>query len=183
MADALSLEIINEHLPYEIDMLRFTYLQLVRVSTARPQTETNEQQTLLFSFLESFCVHARSLLDFFSNTPGHHTDAIASQFTDGYAHIDPSVEPLKTIRKKINKQIFHLTTERTLVETEKFNGKDAADVLRVIEPAVTSFVSCLTSEFEHFKCNTSPVVLLSVLEFSSATSAIHSITGPVYPFS
>ena len=58
MCCQILIEIYNEHLPYEIDMLRSTYIHL----TANPPPVGVVKDALI----ESFCVHARSLLDFFS---------------------------------------------------------------------------------------------------------------------
>jgi hypothetical protein len=176
MADKILLGIINQHLPYEIDMLRSTYLQLARISTVDPKTETNEQKALRFTFIESFCIHARSLLDFFSNNPGRWRDATAKEFTTGFAPIDPSKDPLSTIRTKINKQIFHLTKDRTLLETEQFDaGNDGAKVLQSVELAIVQFTACLTPDFRQFKCNTKPVPLSSLLAFGSSTCSFTSM--------
>ncbi len=48
---------IRKHLAYEIEMFRYTYVGL-----------QNQKDQLLFNALyESFCVHARNLMDFFFN--------------------------------------------------------------------------------------------------------------------
>src|SRR5262249_18517430 len=55
-------------------------------------------------------------------------DIIASDFVTGFApQLNDTVEPLKTIRLKLNKQIFHLTKNRTIADADKFNpGRDGS---------------------------------------------------------
>src|SRR5271155_1963385 len=126
MPDPILEDIFREHLPYEIDMLRDTYWSLV---SAPPSSFD------MNVLIESFSVHARSLLDFFSCNNKTHDDAISSDFTSGYAPIlSIDVEPLKSIRVKLNKQVFHLTTNRTIHDAVKFDpSSDGWEVVRQIE--------------------------------------------------
>src|SRR5438132_1153956 len=104
-------EINSEHLPYEIDMLRETYRRWMTITGPL----TPDQAFACNSLIETFCVHARALLDFFSDRRTGPTDAIASDFTDGYvATFDLTKEPVKSLRTKLNKQLFHLTKNRTI---------------------------------------------------------------------
>jgi len=73
MPDKVIVDIFHEHLPYEIDMLRSTYHRLANL----PNIDTDIRNALI----ESFCVHARALLDFFSNRSTDATDAIATDLT------------------------------------------------------------------------------------------------------
>ena len=62
MTDQILLGIIDEHLPYEIDMLRGLFRQF---DNANRDLSEPEQKIKYFAQIESFCVHARSLLFFF----------------------------------------------------------------------------------------------------------------------
>lgn len=75
MPDAILMDIIEKHLPYEIDMLRRTHTQLSKID------EADEQRAIRNALIESFCIHARSLLHFFANNKMRITDAIAKEFT------------------------------------------------------------------------------------------------------
>ena len=55
--DKKILEFVREHLPYEIDMLRSTYLTLYQGGV---------DWAIRNALIESFCIHARNLLEFFS---------------------------------------------------------------------------------------------------------------------
>jgi hypothetical protein len=133
MPDRILTDIISEYLPYEIDMLRLTYKEL-EARRAQVEQESVLQQTLRLALIESFCVHARSLINFFYDKRVKPTDTIATDFANGFkTGLDVQTEPLKSIIHGFNKQIFHLTRDRTVEQAEKFNvGSDGADVLRLI---------------------------------------------------
>lgn len=67
MADPILLDIIDEHLPYELGMFRGLYLQFGQVN---PAMSPGHQQIQYYAQINSFCVHARSLLDFFGTSAG-----------------------------------------------------------------------------------------------------------------
>jgi hypothetical protein len=173
MPDQILLDIIEEHLPYEVDMLRGLYSQFGKVN---PSLDEFNQKVQYYAQINSFCVHARALLDFFADIRKDKTDAIASNFTSGYKPtFDQTIEPLKSLRTKLNKQIFHLTNDRTIVAAQKFQpSTDAQEVMKVIEPAIGHFAACLTPDFKHFKCFTSPVDFIKAPPPASATNAFAS---------
>ncbi len=179
MPEKIFMDIIEEHLPYEIDMLRRTYMQLSVVCKVSPDRETDEQRATRCTLTESFCVHARSLIDFFADEK-RGTDAVACEFTDNrFVRLDRSKEPIKSIRDtKLNKQIFHLTKNRTIVESEKFDaGKDGMEVLKIIEPAIEVFTNFLLPEFQsHFKCATTPLLVRNLLPAFASTTAVFAGT-------
>lgn len=139
-----------EHLPYEIEMLRDTYRAL---AATPPPTDVSKN-----ALIKSFCVHARSLIKFFANKPGRRGDAIAGDFTaDFVERLNLNTEPLKSLWRKLNKQIFHLTKVRTIVDADKFDpGTDGTIILQEIEQELQKFQNCLTPDFRHFRCKTSP---------------------------
>jgi hypothetical protein len=183
MADQILLDIINEHLPYEIDMLRSTYRQ-VQIAAKNQASETLEQRVHRFSFIESFCIHARSLIDFFENHQTHPTDVSAANFTIGFAtNLDRSKEPLKTLRAKLNKQIFHLTTDRTILTADKFDGGvDGRAILNLIEPEIVRFTSCLASDFKTFRCTTDAILFpVGYLPQRTSTATVTTSVTSVNP--
>jgi hypothetical protein len=67
--------IISEHLPYEIDMMRYAFRRL------QSPLQSPLQQEELNALIECFCVHARNLLDFFwDRKPRRKNYAIARHF-------------------------------------------------------------------------------------------------------
>ncbi len=153
MPDQILIDIIDEHLPYEIDMLRDTYSALA--ATPAPTGVCKH------ALIKSFCVHARSLIAFFAKTPCRKGDAVAGDFTAGFVErLDPCTEPLKSLWTKLNKQIFHLTKDRTILDSDKFDpGTDGTKILQEIERELLKFRNCLLPDFKHFKCKTSPLAV------------------------
>jgi len=158
MPDQILLDIINEHLPYEMDMLRVTYTKLAAIAQS-PTAATPENRACRFALIESFCVHARSLVDFFLATSANPNDVLATEFTTGFrSSLDPANAPLRDIRTKLNKQIFHLTKDRTLIDAAKFDpGTDGSYVLNALEAEMRNFIACLRPDFRPFTAHTVPV--------------------------
>jgi hypothetical protein len=169
--DQILIEINGEHLPYEIDMLRAAYLHFNGLARLDPAQTAFYRNVLI----ESFCVHARALLDFFANRSNDATDALPSDFTDGFSPtFDLTKDPLKALRVKLNKQLFHLTKNRTIVSDEKFDIiRDGRVVLENIEPAIRRFTACLKPEFQNFRCLTDPIHFAP-----DAPDSIHAPTVP-----
>jgi hypothetical protein len=127
-------DIIKEHLPYEMAMLRatFKYLQL------------DHGEVIDNALINSFCVHARNLIDFFAGTKEAQDRSIAKTFTD------PAYNPFKghdvrrePIYGKLNKQITHLAYGRATADSEKIGPKDWEALLRLINEEADNFVSHL----------------------------------------
>ncbi|WP_315742083.1 hypothetical protein [Bradyrhizobium sp. SZCCHNR1075] len=184
MPDKILVEIIGEHLPYEIDVLRLTYKELERVAK-KSAAKGQEEQAYRYALIEAFCVHARSLIDFFADKRHKPSDVIASDFTVGFVTaLDVAKEPFKSMRVKLNKQIFHLTKDRAIIDAKKFDvGIDGTTVLKLIEPEIAKFAAALKSEFKSFKCATGPIAV--GLPFSACTAKVEQMTiiefGPTAP--
>jgi hypothetical protein len=151
MSDKILTDVFNEHIPYEIDMLRETYRMLETPPTI---------DALKNALLEAFCVHARSLLDFFVCQRVRQNDVIASDFVPGFTpQVNDKGEPLKTIRAKLNKQIFHLTTNRTIIDAAKFDlARDGTEIINRLEREIDRFsTACIGSEFGRLNCKTKPI--------------------------
>lgn len=96
---AFKAEILGEHLPYEIHMLQATHKRLLGVLS---------DQVVANALIESFCIHARQLIEFFENKQG----CRAKEFTGG-TYQAMNLSNLETQRHKLNTQIAHLTARRT----------------------------------------------------------------------
>jgi hypothetical protein len=114
------LDCFDEHLPYEIEMLRITYELLHKPVVVQVGGE-EAAKLVLSAMMESFSIHVRNLVEFFKYKE-------PCDFSPGMFAI--AGYPLKTrfvndsILTKINTQIAHLTTRRTRVDQEKFNRDD-----------------------------------------------------------
>jgi hypothetical protein len=158
MPDQILMDIIGEHLPYEIDTLRLACLMLSKF----PAPQTWKQEVGKNALVECFALHGRSLMDFFSNKRTDATDAIARDFTTGYVcPFDLKTDQrLKTVRIKLNKQIFHLTKNRKIAVADRFDvGTDGVTLLNHIENAIKEFTKHLKPDFQSFKCTTGPITI------------------------
>src|SRR5271156_270235 len=125
-------QIVSVDLPYEITMLRVIYQRL--------QFEFDLQTTANL-FIEGFSLHARNLIDFFwDNRPPNSKDAVARHFTDKsycpFNGIDPKTNGAYA---KINKQISHLTYDRTDIEQNKLGPQDRKTLFAMIESEIQNF--------------------------------------------
>jgi hypothetical protein len=126
--------ILADALPYELMMLEQTFVRL-----SLPQLDG----CIANALIESFCVHARQLIDFFENKQGVRAD----QFTNGtYEAAHLSSVP-RSVRKKLNHQIAHITQKRTADPSEKVGPEERAHLLLTLVLEAQRFISLL-SEFD-----------------------------------
>jgi hypothetical protein len=152
-------------------MMRLIYRE-VEARANGPAPKSLQEEAGRNALIEALCVHARSLIDFFSDKRSKKSDAIASDFTTGFVTgLDLTKEgTLDCLRTKLNKHIFHLTTDRTIVDSKKFDvGKDGLKLLEMLEPEIIKFTAALRPDFGSFKCQTSPLTAFG-LPFSSCTA-------------
>jgi hypothetical protein len=135
MTTATPEEIFKEHLHYEIDMLLATFDRL-RAPVYDPVAAN--------ALIESFCIHARNLDDFFLGRRGAKAETYAK----------PSYKPYdgggisSTLDKKLNTQIAHLTDARTSDPTQKINPNDRLELVRTLLAEVHNFAKHLQSRYE-----------------------------------
>jgi hypothetical protein len=170
MPEDILAEIRKEHLPYEIGMLRGTFERLREIDASGGVAENDiAKQVCRNALIESFCVHARSLLDFFANRPDRRADdAVAQDFVAFASSLKPTEEPLKSLREKLNKEIFHLTKKRKI--TGKFDvSTDGVKLLEMIEAERKRFTAALPPEFPLLECKIAPLQVAS-LRFQTQTA-------------
>jgi hypothetical protein len=118
---------MREHFPYEVEMLVCTFDRLVNPEAT--------DRRLLSALIESFCVHARNLFEFFDK--GAKIDNSPSYCREGYK----SLKRGSRHGKMLNRQIAHLIHGGRFTTPQ---GKiDDADRLAMIRD--------LRDEVEHFK--------------------------------
>ena len=142
-APHLKEEFFNEHLPYEISMLRAAY-DLARAN--RPASEHN-------ALVDSFLMHARNLIEFFKDRPG--CDFDPRMFTNASYQLNRDFIA-DQLSARINAHVSHLTTRRISQAADELGMTD-----RGVRTAITS--GRLTAEreadrwrisrenFEHFR--------------------------------
>jgi hypothetical protein len=134
VTQTVRIEYCKDHLPYEMLMLYFTHDSLRRpVHTLAAN-----------SFIESFCVHARNLLDFFHNVK--HADQSRLRLTA--AHFVPSEsrfakkkklgKEIGRLYKKLHEQIFHMGQRSSQIQ-EKISPVERQKLFDFIEDTWASF--------------------------------------------
>ncbi|NVD26377.1 hypothetical protein HUO14_00500 [Parasphingorhabdus flavimaris] len=132
-------EILGEHLPYEFWMLRQTYEKL-----RSPPAD----MVLRNALIESFCIHARLLLEFFENKQGRH----AKDYTGGSYQATHLANLTRAERDKLNTQIAHMTGQRTVDSSKKIGHALRVKLITALEREAIEFKNRLSAEFtEMFK--------------------------------
>ena len=88
------------------------------------------------AFLESFGVHARNLVDFFSEKPREEGRNASDYVSDFEA---PDQTRLKQALARLERQILDVTSLRPTDPQEKFNTGDARELYAWIVPAILKF--------------------------------------------
>ena len=122
---------LEEHLSYEMVMLNYTFM---RVLTLRPSTP--EGQLDCNAFLESFALHARNLVDFFSERSRENCRNASDYVTDFEA---PDQTRVKQALARLDRQTLHMTSLQATDPQEKFNTGDARELYAWIVPAILKF--------------------------------------------
>jgi hypothetical protein len=126
-------EIFQLHLVYEGGMLAETH--------ARLKARTYDDPVVVNALIESFCIHARGLIDFFNGRKG----VKASSFTEPTYKPFPNGQISSGLIQKLNTQIVHLTLKRTT--TDKIDDDDRDELLVGITAELNNFVKHLTKEY------------------------------------
>jgi hypothetical protein len=122
---------LEEHLPYELKMLRYTYGQMLQ-----------EQHYLSWNaHFESFAVHARNLVKFLTNSDTGNLKA--GDFVQDYR---ARIGDEKGAMTRLLNQVFHLAKKRPKEVVDKFDTKDAKEVSDWIEKNFRDFLSKLECE-------------------------------------
>jgi hypothetical protein len=127
-------EIFEEHLHYEIDMLVATFERLPAVSDS----------AMANALIESFCIHARNLHDFFLGRRGAKAETFA---TAAYkAYIAGAIS--SDLDRKLNTQIAHLSEARTSDPAEKIGPADRLELLATLLAEVHNFAKHLQPQYQ-----------------------------------
>jgi hypothetical protein len=133
-APHLKEEFFNEHLPYEITMLRATY-DLARAN--RPASEHN-------AMVDSFLLHARNLIEFFKDRPG--CDFDPRMFTNASFQLNRDFIA-DSLSARIGAHVSHMTTRRISQAADELVARDWALILRALEEETARFVKALTKDY------------------------------------
>jgi hypothetical protein len=135
-SDSKLREILNYHLKYELDQLVHALL----VASVPFPIITN-------AGIESWCIHARALDDFFQNKRIKKSDVAASDFTEA-AYQARFVTNLRTgLRDKINQQIAHITRFRTKNDDEKIRTLEMWEATPLFLDEAVNFGMHLSTQY------------------------------------
>jgi hypothetical protein len=127
-------QLMREHVPYEIAMLRATLDALSAV----------EWPPLFRNILiESFAIHARVLIDFFNGKGGsdakHFVNATYVPFAAGKVP--------DRLTRKLNQQVAHITERRVSGATDKLNGEDMIELRVLLDAEIAEFLRRMTPHY------------------------------------
>jgi hypothetical protein len=128
---------LNEHLPYELMMARYSIGQLRQLSTF--WLDWN-------AFLSSFAVSACNLAAFLTNGEKKGNNFQAHDFIEGFRS---RKESLSKVFEKLEPQVFHLGKARP-TDQGKFTLQEAEAIHRWIEGEMDQFVRQLGSWRRHW---------------------------------
>ena len=116
------------HVAYELDMLVYTFDKLLLVEQL---VERRFQAGQVDALIEAFCIHARNLDEFFQGS-GRADTLNAKTFANSRYMPRPNDKERKNLISRINKQISHLTEQRTSVAEEKVGPADRAKLYSIL---------------------------------------------------
>jgi hypothetical protein len=163
----------KRHLYYEIEQLALSYW--------RARAGLNGQE-LVNLYVESFCLHAKTLLEFLIRKPGDDM-AAAADFADG-SYVRPKRvrgNELDQVLGRLNIELSHLSWARPDNQSDQI-GPDYRDkVWTLVRTELHKWAACLRPEFS---ASDIPLSLLNglivntvpTLSQMSATNAISSTT-------
>ena len=135
VTDAVAEAFISRHLPYEVQMMRELHPEL---------TSGRYNQLIHNSNIQSFCIHARNLIEFFKNKKS--CDFDPRLFTD--SRHEPNGDFIEHVLEgKIHQQIAHLTAQRTANAEDQLGPKQWTKILKRVNDEIERFEAALTPEF------------------------------------
>lgn len=125
-------ELLHHHLKYEMDMLNATFSRIGII----------DDPVVANAIIESFCMHARALMEFFEKARG------ARSYTSGayepFSGLDEKRR--QTTVRKLNNQIAHLLDGRTADPSEKIGPSDQRYLHVLLTAEYAKFMKCLRLE-------------------------------------
>jgi len=153
---------LQEHLRYEVLMLRFT---LDKIRTIPASLDYN-------AFYESFSIHARNLYHFLTNEGGNMR---ALDYVPGFK--STKTDATKGANLKIHAQVLHLGGSRPFDSLSKLSSEDCEQMAHWIEAEFEQFIAALKSPFIEAWQSGRPNSLTTHIEVSGIPSATGNFTA------
>ena len=125
------LSYLNEHISYEVIVLNYTFMRLMTFRSA-----TSEEELDRNAFLESFGIHARNLVDFFTKRT-REDDRTAPDYLPAFEA--PNQDGIDQALFRLEQQILRIRTLRKTESRGKFDSDDARELYAWIVRAVLKF--------------------------------------------
>jgi hypothetical protein len=142
--DAMKIETLTEHLVYRLNMLNRTFSLL-------EGGLQGQDQTLINALIESFCINARHLIEFFKESrapqPQERGRVAARHFTDN-AYKSFSTSNLKAEWDILSDQTAHFKYGRRTSPPQKIGPEMRKRIKTVIDAEFQRFVDHLRPEFK-----------------------------------
>jgi len=126
-------DLLREHIPYEIDMMRAT-LDLVLLDAI-------PAGLIKIALMDSFAVHARALINFLQGRKG----SSASFFTADYWPFHDQAIAASVV-SKINLLVANITEAKVRAAADKLTTNEMAAARRILDAEIEKFLECLTPE-------------------------------------
>jgi hypothetical protein len=123
-------EILEYHYNYELDMLANTFRLL------------NDNRIQQNALIESFCLHARNLIEFFCDKNKGH------KYTEKYTPFEGKKTRVEKLNRLINQQISHLdVSKRTADDSRKISGEQCAELITILITETEKFYKHLIQPY------------------------------------
>jgi hypothetical protein len=161
-------EILKTHYVYEIDMLQKTYVYLANGKFALDTVAEN-------ALIESFCIHARQLIEFFAKKSSANRFRADSYAETNYDRLRADDAPLKTLCMKLHKQIAHLDSpqERTSDPREKIGRHERDQLLTILKEQSKDFSEKLKAEYRRLNV---PTIVQQVITNQRGATTTNSLS-------
>ncbi|WP_299817001.1 hypothetical protein [uncultured Roseibium sp.] len=136
--DKILEEFLRRFLKYEVDMLRATHILILN---------SPDSQIVINVLIESFCIHARNIIEFLKNHGA--CDVDPRWFTGENYKVDRNFLK-KSLGDRVNAQIAHLSHNRTTDSKKKIDAKDRKELSDAVELQLSRFYNNLKVEWR--KC-------------------------------
>ena len=131
-------ERFDYHLKYELWMLAETFSRLKNLDPGAPSIEP----VLANALIESFCIHARSLIEFFYKSDT--SDKRARGYTNSNYVPFVGEDSRQQIWDRLNQQIAHLDKQaRSIDPVGRINTNELRDINNLLAREIQRFKVCL----------------------------------------
>jgi len=162
-AETSMTELFERHLLYEVWMLFETRARFVAGV---------DDTVVRNALIESFCIHARGLIDFFNDKKG----AAVSAFTN-FAYVPFANGPVpEKLVTKLSTQIAHLTRKRSSDPREKIDQAAREELLLMVSDELRNFRNHLLPEYRSLWPKSLPAAPSEAPTSTTKSRATNAIT-------